>query len=62
MINAKMALSLGAKKLKEFLTKKNFKFKFSIEEANKWLSENGHEDLKLSYDSNTDELVVSLKK
>jgi hypothetical protein len=40
MITAEMALKMGAKKLKEFLVKKDGKFEFTIAEASDWVREN----------------------
>lgn len=61
MITLKMALTLGSKKLKDYLCKNGFFFKISISEINDWLSHNGQDDLQVSLNSESNELEITLK-
>ena len=47
MISADTALKMGAKKLKDYLKKNNFKFEISTEKINDWLKEKDHNDLSV---------------
>jgi hypothetical protein len=62
MITGKMALKLGAKKLKEYLAKNNFTFHISISEINDWLEDQGHSDIKLKYNIESQGLELELEE
>lgn len=62
MITGKMALTLGAKKLREFLSKKGFTFRISIDEINLWLENEGFHDIELKFNIESNELVIDLEE
>lgn len=62
MISGKMALTMGAKKLKDYLAKNGFTFHISISDINSWLEDQGHGDIKLRYNIESQGIEIDLEE
>lgn len=62
MISASMAIKMGATKLKDHLKKNGFTFRISIEKINDWLAEQGHSDLEVRFNIQSNEIEIDLNE